>query len=547
MMPPANTPATPTELIGYLNLFRRKAPWILAITVATLVIGTLYSLTQAVSYSATAQVLVKSGSFESTNNPGIAERNLGNEITYAGGDAVTETVASKTDREIDIEISRDEENEDSDTLWFSADSGTPDLAAQDANLWAQSYVETKSKDNQQSIAAAINILEKEKLDLQNSRDLALQSTPINPEDTEVAVTDTQVKNSDTNLLDSQISLLNDKISDLKITSTLSVSNSAEVIKEAQVPKAPSSNSLSKILLISLLIGTILGLITAIALDQVDSSIKDISDLEMYGVPTIGVIPSSKGKLSNSELSLAVMSHPNSEVAEAYQKIRASIEFAKSENDFNSLLVVSPGANEGKTTSAVNIAWTLGSVQNRVVIADTNFRKPDLHNVFGCTSEPGITNYVLDHTPLKQVALKIADEKSNLIVLPSGYGPPSAGAFLASAGFSKLLTNLKTQADIVVLDSPPILPYSDALALASKVDRVLIVVRAGKTKKKELGTSISALNRVGAKILGICVVDGDLNNWNSQIQTEINLNNKTSLDSFETKTPFELTQHNVGTF
>lgn len=148
---------------------------------------------------------------------------------------------------------------------------------------------------------------------------------------------------------------------------------------------------------------------------------------------------------------------------------------------------------------------MSAVDHRVVLADVDFRRPRIHDVFGCPLEPGLSDNLLHGTPTINLALRVDDERTNMVIIPTGAQPPSPGDFVASPAFSGLLRDLEAEADLVILDSPPVLPVSDALSVARQVDGVILAVRAGKTTRQQLAKAVDNLRTVGADDLGVCLV------------------------------------------
>jgi capsular exopolysaccharide synthesis family protein len=221
---------------------------------------------------------------------------------------------------------------------------------------------------------------------------------------------------------------------------------------------------------------------------------------------LGEIPTPDRNLPMSELPLATMRHTGSPVAEAYQKIRTAVEFALLGRSINSLLITSPNQEEGKTTLSANLAWAMSAVDHRVALVDVDFRRPRVHEVYGCSPVPGLSDSLLSGAPLTDVALRIDEHRSgNYIVIPTGTKPPNAADFVASPGFTSQIRAIESEADLVILDAPPVLPVSDALSIGRQVDAVILVARAGKTTRDQVSDTLDSLRQVGADVIGACLV------------------------------------------
>ncbi|MEL6982375.1 MAG: polysaccharide biosynthesis tyrosine autokinase, partial [Actinomycetota bacterium] len=289
----------------------------------------------------------------------------------------------------------------------------------------------------------------------------------------------------------------------ELDSELARTGTARVIQLAAPPRDDANPPLSRNLILGAVIGLVVGCAAALAADNLDRTIKTADDIS--GVPVLGAIPKPGRELRQRDMSLATMNHTGTAVAEAYQKVRTSVEFAVLGRRLTSLLITSPNQSEGKTTTSSNLAWAMSAVDHRVVLADVDFRRPRLHEVFGCRLKPGLSDNLLKQIPLNKLALRVDDDRRNLVIIPTGTRPPSPADFVAAPAFAGLIDRLENEADLVVLDAPPILPVSDALSMARQVDAVIVVAKAGSTGRDQLQETIDALRAVGADVLGVCLV------------------------------------------
>ncbi|MCC7160895.1 MAG: CpsD/CapB family tyrosine-protein kinase [Anaerolineae bacterium] len=198
--------------------------------------------------------------------------------------------------------------------------------------------------------------------------------------------------------------------------------------------------------------------------------------------------------------LITISNPRSPVAEAYRTLRTNMEFSNLDKNLRVILVTSAGAEEGKSTTLSNLAVTIAQSGKRVILVDADLRRPTLHQVFGLKNSVGLTDMVRDETIL---ANPPAQETSvpNLRVLTSGQLPPNPAEILGSKRMSEILAALLERADMVLLDAPPVLAVTDAAVLSSKVDGVLLVVSAGKTKRENARKAQAQLEKINARVIG----------------------------------------------
>jgi non-specific protein-tyrosine kinase len=198
--------------------------------------------------------------------------------------------------------------------------------------------------------------------------------------------------------------------------------------------------------------------------------------------------------------LITISNPRSPIAEAYRTLRTNLEFSNLDKALRSLLVTSAGAEEGKSTTLANLAVTIAQSGKRVILVDADLRRPTLHQVFGLKNSVGLSDMVRDDTILANPPTQDTSVP-NLKVLTSGQLPPNPAEILGSKRMSEILAALLERADMVLFDAPPVLAVTDAAVLSSKVDGVLLVVSAGKTKRENARRAQVQLQKINANIIG----------------------------------------------
>ena len=190
--------------------------------------------------------------------------------------------------------------------------------------------------------------------------------------------------------------------------------------------------------------------------------------------------------------------PKSLSAEAYRSLRTSIKFSSVDRPIKTLVVTSSIMGEGKSTVAGNIANILSQDGARVLIIDCDLRKPSVHYNFFVTNGEGLTDLLVGNSDLKSVMKKVDD---SLFLITAGTVPPNPSEILGSHGMEKLLEELSVNFDYIVLDTPPVLPVTDALLLSAKADGTIIVVRARKSKSKVVKQCYEQLMEVKANVIG----------------------------------------------
>jgi len=212
---------------------------------------------------------------------------------------------------------------------------------------------------------------------------------------------------------------------------------------------------------------------------------------------------------SEESGLITVVNPKSPVSEAYRTLRTNIQFSGLDKSLRTLLVTSSSPAEGKSTTLGNLAVTFAQAGNQVILVDCDLRRPSLHTVFGVDNGVGLTNLAIgdlpDKIPLQDTSVP------NLRLLPSGPLPPNPSELLGSKRMDKILEMLKSGADFVLFDCPPILAVTDAAVLARKVDGVLLVVSAGKTKREHASKAKLLLDKVNANVVGVVLNNAKFDN------------------------------------
>lgn len=204
------------------------------------------------------------------------------------------------------------------------------------------------------------------------------------------------------------------------------------------------------------------------------------------------------------MSLITLTDPRSPAAEAYQSLRTNIEFSRLERSLTSILVTCADVETDKSQSLANLAVVMAQAGDRVVVVDGDLRRPQQHEIFGLSNTQGVTDWLkgggAPHLQESQIP--------GLRVLTSGDLPPNPVALLSSTRLEELLTLLRKEADYILCDAPPVLAVTDAALWAGKVDGVLLVVNAGRTKREEASRAKDVLQRVRAHLLGAVLINAE---------------------------------------
>jgi capsular exopolysaccharide synthesis family protein len=314
-----------------------------------------------------------------------------------------------------------------------------------------------------------------------------------------------------------------------------------ILEPALPPAAPvNAPDTTMNLVVSTLMGLVLGIVLAFARESFDTSIGTIEGVEEFlKVPVLGVIPQFTDKMLEKDASavmqpdvspdmvemlskLVCLYSPKSVLAEAYRALRTNIQFSVTgRGDFKTLLFTSAGLGEGKTTTIVNVALAMAQDGKRVLLVDADMRRPVIHARFGLQREPGLSEVLTGSVQWKEAVRTVTDLMigtlgvdrvmsapglDNLHILTSGKIPGNPSELLDSSKTTELIADLRKSYDIVLLDTPPILPIADAVAMSSRADGTVLVYQVGRIGRTALKRTKFLLEHAQAKVLGLVLTN-----------------------------------------
>ena len=194
-------------------------------------------------------------------------------------------------------------------------------------------------------------------------------------------------------------------------------------------------------------------------------------------------------------------NPTSPAAEAYRILRTNIQYSSVDKKIKSIVITSPTIQDGKTVTASNLAISIANSGNQVVLVDSDLRKPTVHKQFKISSARGLTDVLIGETSLND-ALKGMRDIPGLKILTCGTIPPNPSELVSSKKYKDLISELKQRFDMVIIDTPPVGYVSDGIILSREADGVILTIAAGKTRINHAQTSVEALRKVNANILGV---------------------------------------------
>jgi receptor protein-tyrosine kinase len=270
-----------------------------------------------------------------------------------------------------------------------------------------------------------------------------------------------------------------------------------VEQHASLPTNPVIPKTTRNVTIGLALGLLLGIGLAVLRDRLDNTIKDQQIVEQItGAGVVANIPLDKKRKKDPAITFAV---DNTPIAEAFRELRTNLQFLEVDDPPRVLVVTSSLPGEGKSTTAINIALALAEAEHNVVLVDGDMRRPKLHEYLNAIGSVGFSTVISGRATLREVLQKT--RFPGLTVLTSGAIPPNPSELLGSLATKKVLSEMRSDFDYVIVDSSPLLPVTDAAILAAEGDGVFVIARFGETKREQLTHAVGNLRNVDARILG----------------------------------------------
>ena len=279
----------------------------------------------------------------------------------------------------------------------------------------------------------------------------------------------------------------------KVDSKIPKGTSVMVVDEASVENKPVRPNIPLNISLGVVVGLIMGFGLAFFIEYLDTSVKTIDDVERaLQAPVLGVIPQNVGSL--------MLEGPDSPHAEAYRVLRTNLLFSRKGADMRTITVVSGGAGEGKSTTIFNLATVFAQNGARVLLVDSDLRRPSLHKLLNVSNSIGLTSFLLKQNTIEEVIQ--TTPIPTLHFLPSGKLPSSSLGILNSNQMREFIQKSRERYDFVFFDSPPIMGVSDASVLASEVDMALLVIQYRKYPQVMTQRAKAMVEKVGGNLLGV---------------------------------------------
>lgn len=495
-MPQSESPHAAT-LLEYLSVARRRW-WIIFLTIVIAATAAyLISRSSTSVYQSSAEILLRGTTASSSINQNVQSNpvTVATELRVVSGFAVRQAVRKTLPNAAPISSAAATSTSSFSVTTRSTD---PKLAAASANAYVNAYIDQRRTDTLHDLLAVSDQLQGKVTDLQRQIDALGPPQTVPPGVTKVA-TAADVERA---ALQNQQDNYRIEINDVQLQ-VGSVSAGAVVLSPAGVPSTPVAPQPLRTAGEAGAGGLILGIGLAFLVEYLDNTVKSTAGLQRLSgdLPILGVIPSVHGWRDRGQTQVITRKAPNSPVSEAYRSLRTSLRFVGLDRPISVIHVSSPASKDGKTTTVANLGVVLAQVGEKVVIVDLDLRRPRVHTFFGLSNQIGFTSVVLGEAPLT-TALQEVPGVPGLLVLSAGPTPNSPSELLSSARAAAVVATLRDSGCTVVLDSPPLLPVSDALVVSTMADATLLVSSAGLTKTTEILRALELLEQVHAPLVGI---------------------------------------------
>ncbi len=494
--PAVVTEVDPRVLLGVLRRRKRTIALVVLLVVASTLITSLF---QDPVFEGEVQVLLQPSSTESVFDPAAeqrpdAERNVGTEIEVVKSQPVRAAVVERLGPVAEAEADAVGET---DIIRIAVESRDRGQAAAAAREYALAYIEFRRQQAVDDIDQASQKI------LAKIDDLQTRIAALDEQAARSAQQGTSTESiiASRDLLLTQQALFKQRRDELQVEAELKTGG-AQLITSTAVPTSKVSPRPLRSGMIALVAGSFLGVALAFLREYVEDAVRNKEELDRLtnGIPTLALIPLMDEEDRRGGSQVVTLGHPTSRVAEAYRGLRISLQFLGVERVPRLIQVTSSVAGEGKTSTVANLAVAMANAGQRVLMIDCDLRRPSLHRFFGLPNDFGFTASVSGEISVSRAARPVPGVE-NLHLLSSGPFVSNPSEILSSKKTAALLAPLQENYDVVLLDSPPVLPVTDATALSAWVDATLVVVAANGTRRSEVRRAMEQLGQVEAPLAG----------------------------------------------
>ncbi len=287
----------------------------------------------------------------------------------------------------------------------------------------------------------------------------------------------------------------------------------KIIDSPEYPKQPIKEKKIAFIMIGFAFSIVLGIILSGIIDFFDNTVKDENDIRKLGVNTLGAIPvfpffSNKGGKTGGVgkteetrgRDMLIYESQKSYIAEAYRSLKISLQFAATDQGKNVFVVTSPGVGEGKSLTTANMGLVFAKSGVNTIVVDSDLRRSTLNRYFEISRKPGLTEHLLEGVELESI--KRDTGFNNLTIITGGSSPPNPAELVSSRVMTDFVNFMRSEYDIVFIDSPPLLVCTDPISLGENSDGIIILIKMEYTNLKTLEYAINTIRKIGIEIMGV---------------------------------------------
>jgi succinoglycan biosynthesis transport protein ExoP len=495
---PEASQSTGKDLREYIRILRERKWSVLLVTGIVVGVSMFLALRETPVYTSEARVLVLPTAPTSSPFFFLATINMDTEAGLVETNSVAQIVRTNEQlkSQVDPQMSGLSVSVETGTEILDIDytSGDPAHAQRLAQGFAEAYLQSRQQQAADQVKSQISEIDRK------IHDVSSITTKLQ---TQIKGTKSRVKK---NALKNQLAAQKGRLSALQgnladLSGGSSVQPGGEIVQPADLPSSPSNAGPIQKGVLGFVVGIMLGVGVALLRERLDDHLRGREDLESHlGAPVLAVIPKVHQWHNRKEPRLTTLKEPRAPASEAYRTLRTAILFKASQGPLKVIMVTSPSAGDGKTTTAANLSVALAQAGKEVVVVSADLRRPRIHTFFdGVSNMTGLVDVLTGDCRVEQAIQSTGVE--HLRVLACGPLSARPGELLHAPQMIELLNDLRTMTDFVIIDSAPALAVADSLAMAPLVDGVLFVAEAQKTDRQAVDGARDQLEQVGAPVIG----------------------------------------------
>jgi len=507
------------SLDDYLKALWRRKHFVVLLTIAGLILAAIYASSLTREYTARAQIVVShlpnENAFGAVSLDAEEALMTSNELVDAAiASAKSDLPRNYVQQQLAVSFAPD-----SGVLRIAFSAPDAETAQTMATAIATTYVSDRTQKQNDYYTKQVAALNLQANDLQKQIDpLTTEINALRTQRNGVVLMpnyatstalqdqanqlDLQIRDKETlqSQLSSQRQQVLTRVSNL-LTDSVTAPPPARVTRTARTPAAPDGLSNKMLYAIGIIGGLLAGAAVALFLDRFDNTIRGERDVEsILGSPVLATVPSfPRNSATNGLVMLrAATGRKPAAARDSYRRLRSTLDFLAKRSDLKTFLVTSARPGDGKSTTAVNLAIAAAQTGRKIAIVSADMHRPSLERLLSLPPSAGLSDYLLDES---EAILTEVPGVANLTAVTSGHPVETPAELLASSRVSELVKLLEENHDLVFFDTPPVLNASDSLALASRVDGVIVVIDSRTTNSSDLEQLRDEMELVGARIIG----------------------------------------------